>query len=89
MLGALLLDLGDSFLEGSDIIGVFLMMGIHLSFLFLFSSFFLCLGLLCLIVRLRFVVILNLFLVHTEFFFKLLSSFEFCDNFFERCLCFF
>ena len=88
MFGALVLNLGDSLLEGNDIIGVFLMMGFSLSFLFIFSIFFLSLGLLGFSISLI-LVIRNLLLVETEFFFKLFSSFEFLDNFFEIGLSFF
>ena len=85
MFGALVLNLGDSLLEGNDIIGVFLMMGFSI---FLFGIFFLSLGLLGFNISLI-LVIRNLLLVETEFFFKLFSSFEFLDNFFEIGLSFF
>ena len=88
MFGALVLNLGDSLLEGNDIIGVFLMMGFSLSILFLFGILFLSLGLLGFSISLI-LVIRNLLLVESEFFFKLFSSFEFLDNFLKISLSFF
>ncbi len=41
MFRALVLNLCNSLLEGSDIVGIFLMMGLSLSFLLLFSVFLL------------------------------------------------